>query len=139
MRLVSLQELDYSDITYNIPHALIFGALEPSVGITLACIPLLRPLLGRTKYSGNGTAKYNASSEHANDAVRGNGGKKNGFAPLEDDSSQYQLRPVGHKHGVMVSTVNGDGVSDTSDQQSLAREDDGGITVKKQWRITRSE
>jgi hypothetical protein len=50
------KELDYNDITYNIPHALIFGALEPSVGIVLSCLPLLRPLLGRSKYSRDGTA-----------------------------------------------------------------------------------
>ncbi|KAK8004876.1 integral membrane protein [Apiospora arundinis] len=56
LRLVSLGSLDYSDITYNIPDALIFGGLEPLIGIIVACVPLMRPLLGRSTYSATGTA-----------------------------------------------------------------------------------
>lgn len=89
MRLVSLTKIDYSDITYNITDALIFGALEPSVGVTLACLPLLRPLLGRSKYSDNGTVQLKDSSESpSNGVIRSRqSAQKNGFTPLEYDSA----------------------------------------------------
>ncbi|KAK0617793.1 integral membrane protein [Bombardia bombarda] len=95
MRLNSLTELDYSDITFNIPHALIFGSLEPSVGVILACIPLLRPLLARSQYSASGTARYHVSAENSISKPGPGNNKKDGFAPLHDDSSQYHLDPLG--------------------------------------------
>jgi hypothetical protein len=138
MRLVSLQELDYNDITHNIPHALIFGALEPSVGIILSCLPLLRPLLGRSKYSSDGTAGYSGSHDLPSNPVRsGNALKSNGFAELDDDSSQYRLRPLGPKHTVAVGNKATDRSSDLSDEQSLNNEEDrSGIVVKQHWSVS---
>lgn len=142
MRLISLQELDYADITYNIPHALIFGALEPSVGVTLACIPLLRPLLGRSKYSSNGSVQYNSSYNNPSNMARsGTGGLKGRFAPLDDGSSQYQLQPVGeplHGAAIIGSDMSGRVSSDVC--ESNAREQGGGgkgIFVTQQWIVSR--
>lgn len=138
LRLKSLRELDYADITYNIPHALIFGALEPSVGVTLACIPLLRPLLGRSKYSGSGTVQYHGSTDNPSGAMRsGNAVQKKGFAPLEDDSSQYQLRPMGGKHNATVSSgPKGSRVSSDGENSIGMDDDTRGINVKKQWVVS---
>ena len=86
------------------PESLVFSGLEPCLAVTLACVPVLRPLLGRVKESmmsgnsggiggssGLSTAKL-SSGKFMN--PKGN----NPFEQLNDDSSQYQLRPVGSKH-----------------------------------------
>jgi hypothetical protein len=40
--------MDFSDLTYSMPLANIWSGLEPSMAVTLCCIPLLRPLISRT-------------------------------------------------------------------------------------------
>lgn len=60
-RLVTLLQVNYNDITYSTPIPFLFSGLEPTLAVTLPCIPLLRPLLGRTKYSPNGTARFGAT------------------------------------------------------------------------------
>lgn len=57
-RLVTLLRVDYNDITYSTPIPFIFSGLEPTLAVTLPCIPLLRPLLGQSRYSASGTAKF---------------------------------------------------------------------------------
>ncbi|KAL2841874.1 hypothetical protein BJY01DRAFT_217116 [Aspergillus pseudoustus] len=44
MRLVSLSILDFSDLTINIPDAMIWGNIEPALGVTLSCIPFMKPV-----------------------------------------------------------------------------------------------
>ncbi|KAL0942741.1 uncharacterized protein CTRU02_200626 [Colletotrichum truncatum] len=91
LRLYYLANLKYTDVTFGIPNALIFSALEPGVGITLACIPFLRPLLGRSQYSTKGTARYYTSAENSGHGA-GGGQDRNGFTLVEDSSSQHHLR-----------------------------------------------
>ncbi|KAJ0165306.1 hypothetical protein CTA2_11693 [Colletotrichum tanaceti] len=93
LRLYYLARLEYMDVTFNIPHALIFSALEPGVGITLACIPFLRPLLGRSHYSSKGTAHYYTSNGDSARLARSAKGREgsSGFVLVEDNSSQYHL------------------------------------------------
>lgn len=57
IRLYSLVEVDMTDATFTIPLPILWSALEPCLGITLACIPLLRPLFGSNTQPGS--AKYN--------------------------------------------------------------------------------
>ncbi|KAK1580371.1 uncharacterized protein LY79DRAFT_304934 [Colletotrichum navitas] len=96
LRLYYLANLGYYDIIFNIPSALIFSTLEPGVGITLACIPFLRPLLGRSTYSPKGTANYCSSSGHT--ARLGLGDREmNGFVLVSNDSSQYPLQEYDKK------------------------------------------
>ncbi|KAF4786043.1 integral membrane protein [Colletotrichum scovillei] len=92
LRLYYLANLVYLDVTFNIPNALIFSALEPGVGITLACIPFLRPLLGRSSYSTKGTANY-YSSNGKSDGLSNRRSKRqsDGFV-LVDNLSQQHLR-----------------------------------------------
>lgn len=54
-RLLSLVSVNFDDLTGTCAQALIYSAVEPSLAVVLACIPLLRPLLGG-KYSPTGTA-----------------------------------------------------------------------------------
>ncbi|WDK19991.1 integral membrane protein [Colletotrichum graminicola] len=96
LRLYYLANLEYYDIILNIPSALIFSALEPGVGITLACIPFLRPLLGRSAYSAKGTANYCSSNGHT--ARLGLGDREtNGFVIVSSSSSQYPLQEYDQK------------------------------------------
>lgn len=51
VRLVYLAKIDYNDVTYTSVAAVLMTAIEPSLAVMLACIPLLRPLLGHTRRS----------------------------------------------------------------------------------------
>ncbi|KAL1961168.1 hypothetical protein VTO42DRAFT_3113 [Malbranchea cinnamomea] len=127
IRIHTLSSMDFADITYSIPPANIFSGLEPSVGVTLACIPLLRPLLRFAKYSSSGTPMYPTNGS------KSLGGDGRVFQQLNDDSSQYQLRPVGPKHYAEVSTLKKPESSrrDSSDLEG----NEPGITVQEQWNI----
>lgn len=57
IRLYSLVHVDMTDVTYTVLMPILWSALEPCLAITLACVPLLRPLLGG-RYSPTGTAKF---------------------------------------------------------------------------------
>lgn len=149
MRIASISEVDYSDLTFNVPKALILSSLEPSLGVTLACIPLLRPLLGRSKYSETGTARYNVSGDTGtsgrNGGLSGGGGQNKGFAVLDDDSSQHQLRPLGGKnktdisHGNPSSRTSSDGDDGTYEGHHVrGRGGSKGITVKQTWLVSDS-
>ncbi|KAK2045443.1 integral membrane protein [Colletotrichum somersetense] len=91
LRLYYLANLEYYDVIFNIPNALIFSALEPAVGITLACIPLLRPLLGRSKYSPKGSANYYSSNGHT-EGLGLSDQETNGFVLASNSSSQHPLQ-----------------------------------------------
>ncbi|KAK1974078.1 integral membrane protein [Colletotrichum cereale] len=99
LRLYYLANLEYYDVMLSIPNALIFSALEPGVGITLACIPFLRPLLRRSKYSPKGTANYYSSSGHTARLVRGDR-ETDGFVLVSNYSSQYPLAEYDQKSPV---------------------------------------
>ncbi|ORY56948.1 uncharacterized protein BCR38DRAFT_461513 [Pseudomassariella vexata] len=55
VRIVILSEVDFTDVTHSLPDPVIWSGLEPSVAVTLACIPLLRPLIRRRTYSQQGS------------------------------------------------------------------------------------
>lgn len=54
--------MDYLDITYSGIPFFLMTVIEPSLAVTLACVPLLRPLLGKgsSRYSATGTRTYGA-------------------------------------------------------------------------------
>ena len=47
LRIISLLQLNFSDLSYNIITTTIWGCLEPCIGIMSACLPILPPLLAR--------------------------------------------------------------------------------------------
>ncbi|PSR83338.1 hypothetical protein BD289DRAFT_453866 [Coniella lustricola] len=63
VRLAFLTTMDYLDITYSGVPFILMSVVEPSLAVTLACVPLLRPLLGQrtTRYSATGTREHVAS------------------------------------------------------------------------------
>ena len=47
LRIISLLQLNFTDLSYNITTVTIWGCLEPCIGIMSACLPILPPLLAR--------------------------------------------------------------------------------------------
>lgn len=47
VRIVAISKISYTDISYSLPLAFIWSMLEPTLGITIACIPVMRPLFMR--------------------------------------------------------------------------------------------
>ncbi|KAK7955852.1 uncharacterized protein PG986_005074 [Apiospora aurea] len=123
VRIHYLSSMDYTDLTFSMKYPNIFSGLEPSAAITLACIPLLRPLFRWSGgYSPTGTAldpkssssssSKNSGNSHAKNAVSvshplkrsKNKSKKNDVDEDEDGSSQVRLRPDNVKHTVSATS-----------------------------------
>lgn len=51
--MIFLSKIDYNDVTYTSVPAVLLSAVEPSLAVLLACIPLLRPLISRDKQFGS--------------------------------------------------------------------------------------
>lgn len=107
--------MDYTDLTFSMKYPNIFSGLEPSAAITLACIPLLRPLFRWTGgYSPTGTALHDPKpSKNSGNSGRSRtkGGVSDNVALErfdtnntggEDGSSQRRLRPEDVKHTAMA-------------------------------------
>ena len=132
LRLIALTSIDYSDITFNVPESLIFSGLEPCLAVTLACVPVLRPLLGKMKstVSGSALSSGKLSSGKFNS-------KNNKFEPLNDDSSQYQLRPVGPKHVASARAQQRSSWSGHSSdpEATTANGAPGNVVVEQEWKV----
>ncbi|KAK6818941.1 hypothetical protein PG987_016394, partial [Apiospora arundinis] len=95
-RLVSIVHVDFTDITYSVAWACLYSALECSVAVTLSCIPLLRPLLGRGSYSNNGTARVQPTTWKGGVAISSTKKKvnnKESFRRIKEDTSELELCP----------------------------------------------
>lgn len=117
-RQTLLPGLNFNDMTYEGVLATLLSGLEPAVAIALACIPLMRPLLG---HRGNATPSrtgYDYSGSGTSGLYSGKKGRSpagsramNTFTELGDDaddgsnSSVVQLQPMkvgGHEVRVEV-------------------------------------
>ncbi|KAK8048232.1 hypothetical protein PG994_009962 [Apiospora phragmitis] len=83
VRLAEIIKIDMSDFPFSGGISLMFSALEPSMLVTAACIPLLRPLVSRD----NSTP---TASSYARGNTTGNTGPRSaprmgGFSELPDD------------------------------------------------------
>ncbi|KAI1840663.1 hypothetical protein JX265_006127 [Neoarthrinium moseri] len=133
-RLATLITVDFDDLTYTCTEALIFTAIEPALAIVLSNIPMLRPLLKRGKYSANGTASPMFSLKPRSATKRST--NIGAFEPLSDDSSQYQLRPLGTKHNVQISVDREDGRPDSHERQpSPSSDQQRAITIRQDWEV----
>ncbi|KAJ5287208.1 Satratoxin biosynthesis SC1 cluster protein [Penicillium angulare] len=67
LRIVALVATDFADITYTEAYPLLWSFLEPAIGITVACGPLLGPLVKKTRSfaSSHPSDKHNSTSEEA--------------------------------------------------------------------------
>ncbi|KAF7533876.1 hypothetical protein G7054_g6682 [Neopestalotiopsis clavispora] len=133
-RLVAIVNVDQTDITYSVAWAMVFSALECSVAVSLSCIPLLRPLLGRGTYSKNGTAKVKASWRGSRPTISGR--PKNVFQRMDDDSLELELRPNGSEHRADVVHNKGSNIADGIDPPRGVEEN---IMVSHEWNVSSHE
>ncbi|KAI1869888.1 uncharacterized protein JN550_005478 [Neoarthrinium moseri] len=120
LRLHSIRSIDFSDITYTVAEAQIWSALEPALGITVACVPVLRPLFGG-QHSPNGTSLESGRKKaHALNRI---------FESVYESSSEYQLRPYHSKHGVEVTSQR------HTNSNSLDGTDCKYIGVLQEWKV----
>lgn len=95
LRISVLSSMDFTDITYTIPRANIFSGLEPCLAVVLASVPMMRPLLGRSVYTPNGTGPKSSAPSAGPKADAPAPG--DGFQRLGDNSSQLCLQPLRQK------------------------------------------
>lgn len=103
LRLYSLAHVDMTDVTYTVLMPILWSALEPCLAITLACVPLLRPLLGG-RYSPTGTAKFGPPTKKMlSRTVTQKGSRK--FNRLQDEASNTQLADENVDTEVELGTI----------------------------------
>lgn len=134
--------IDFTDITYSSAEAYVWSAVEPGLAITLACVPLLRPLLGG-KHSPTGTALNTLPKARARTGTSARG---QAFRRIhEESSSEYRLQPVDSKDAGCSSTsiTKRDNVGSTSETSSVAEEapseavaaTGNAVGVEREWRV----
>lgn len=130
IRLYSILHVDMTDITYTILMPILWSALEPCLAITLACIPLLRPLLGG-KYTPTGTARLGPTMK-SRAATQKRGRRSN---LLEDEvcitksaDEGTHLKPESIRYDFASSHSQVDVNMDTDVELSS-------IFIKKDWRV----
>ncbi|KAI1373050.1 hypothetical protein F4677DRAFT_462617 [Hypoxylon crocopeplum] len=128
VRIATMTTIDFDDITWTIPHTVLFSALEPCVAVTLACVIILRPLFGG-QYSADGTATYQNPSVDA--LSRKNSNRR--FKQLNDDSSETRLRPedVGYRASIAKSPEPFKGFGSMGDVGLEM----GSISIKHEWTV----
>ncbi|KAI1343047.1 hypothetical protein F5Y15DRAFT_412715 [Xylariaceae sp. FL0016] len=132
-KVATIQNVDFEDVTATIPRTILFASLEPNVAISLACVPLLRPLI-------RGRAAQRRSIEKAAYVARRQRDTRV-FDQLRDDSSTKHLRPDIQQYHVKVESrdcVGGPrGIADVG----LEEEDFemSNITVQKVWMVQRGK
>jgi hypothetical protein len=95
-------------MTHSGVLATLLSGLEPAVAIVLACIPLMRPLLGRkSEYTKGSRYRYNSSKMSKLDVQEIVCGNVDTFPLWGDDndaSSQVQLQPIEASSAVRIAT-----------------------------------
>ncbi|KAK7721101.1 hypothetical protein SLS64_001396 [Diaporthe eres] len=131
IRLYSILHVDLSDVTYTILMPIMWSALEPCLAITLACIPLLRPLLGG-RYTPTGTAKLGPPTMKSRAVTQK---RSRRFKILEDEvcitgqaDDGPQQRPESIRYDAISRHSHVDANTDTDVELSA-------IPSKKDWRV----
>ena len=125
-------------MTYSGALATLLSALEPSVAIALACIPLMRPLFGGSKTAKKtGTGYEYGSSKQSSSGLYSKGrsasrgpGTFTELVDDNDDSSEVQLQPMKPIQTIAISTVEQDRRQFVAQPQA--------ITVERKWEIRRN-
>ena len=86
LRIVTLSRINYNDFEYTGSAPLIYSILEPAIGISVACVPLMQPLFKGTwignKLSSQGSSKPKRSNE-----------KSRNFKRLDNEHALKVLKP----------------------------------------------
>lgn len=126
VRVDMMTTIDFDDVTFSIPHTILFSALEPCIAVTLSCIIILRPLFGGRYPSDHPTAYKNPSVDAL---ARKNSNRR--FKQLNDDSSETRLRPedVGYRASIAKSPEPFKGFGTMGDLEM------GSISIKHEWTV----
>lgn len=124
-----LPELDFTDMTWSGLLATLFSGLEPSVAISLACVPFLRPLFGTNEATPPPTKYY--LPDGSNQFSKGNrSGNDRPFEEL-DDASDIQLQPVkGESDFTILTNID----NEDKDEQDSSNQSNG-IRVYTKWEV----
>lgn len=148
VRLVTLVNVSYQDITYSVVDALIWSMLEPTLGVTLACVPLMRPLF--SKIFPDPTARSKKPSKGYGSSGNSGGHRSKPTKDFDSDefhkidsreADQYPMHGIGdpeatgsrddmiHKNNSVVSLPTAAPQRSGRDSQPTV------INVKKEWRV----
>ncbi|XP_014555100.1 hypothetical protein COCVIDRAFT_17267 [Bipolaris victoriae FI3] len=144
-RQTVLPTLDFADMTYSGVLATILSGLEPAVAIVLACVPLLRPLFGKSRH--NLDSGYQCGSSSAKQisfmSKRGAGASRGldptaTFSELVDqtkNSSQIELRPVEGIQRVCISSDEERGKEERGKMMGKGGVSPRTISVERMWEV----
>jgi hypothetical protein len=128
VRTITLVKISYNDITYSVPIALIWSMMEPTLGITIACIPIMRPL-----FKGMMSTNKGASGS-------GSGYDSRNFQNIDEQ----HLFPLGNiKQKTFIKAESKDSLRTNSNNSDdavnfrMPKDPDavGGITVRREFRM----
>lgn len=129
LRIIGLSQLDYPDFQYSAVPPLIYSILEPSIGISVACIPLLQPLikdtwLGRQLARSGKTTKRSYPYKQGGGYKQMGGGEENPLKSFEPHSVSVSARGTGTSGSV----------NEPEDYEAYQKQNkSGGITVKREF------
>lgn len=134
IRLKSLVTVSYADITYSVPDALIWSMLEPSLALTLASIPIMRPVFSKifpdnTQQGSTGNSNPNGS----------NGSASKNFQRI-DEYSLDPMRPDFSENRTYITEGRSrfDDMESQKSSQSQAELVKPNIKVKQEWDVRRT-
>lgn len=130
VRLKTLLAIELADFSGTGAIGVMFSALEPCLLITAACVPLLRPILGR-KYSSTGTARV--SNDTSSNSI--GSGLRSGFLKLKDTSSLKRLRPDVVRYDATVVSKDATSEQNGEDTRMANGTELSAIRVKKDWTV----
>ena len=135
-------------VTYSVVDALIWSMLEPALGVTLACVPLLRPIF--SKFFPDSSSTKNSNGTYGSTSSSGTGPKSSRTSKNLDtkrfqklDEHEYPLHTLGDSDVVSSEAVSynrpnsvislPDHTPKQTRQSSLSQ-----INVKREWTVESS-
>ncbi|KAK9311147.1 hypothetical protein V1524DRAFT_457636 [Lipomyces starkeyi] len=134
VRTITLVKVSYTDITYSVPIALIWSMMEPTLAITIACVPIMRPL-----FKGMMSTNKGASGS-------GSGHDSHNFQNI-DEQHLFPLGNIKQKTFIKAESKDADSLrtnsNNSDDAVNFRMPEDpnaiGAITVKREFSMkTRS-
>lgn len=102
IRLPYLLTIDWTDLPWSVTVPTILTALEPSLAVTLACVPLLKPILGLGRRT-RGMAARRKTRRRRAAAAAGNDLRTHQYDP--DHAARLKLRADRVLHTARVESV----------------------------------
>ncbi|KAL8725821.1 MAG: hypothetical protein Q9166_007108 [cf. Caloplaca sp. 2 TL-2023] len=150
LRLISLVTVSYTDITWTVTDPLLWSMLEPCVGITCACIPLMRPLLSRASRRANRYGEF--KDVNSPNSSNGSSNRRYGGRKVQDDGT-YPLTSTSGSVGITTNEISSGRLAGPKDEPKDSDLEDfsleeleaqrviGGkgpldrIKVQREWRV----